>query len=336
MDSNFLQKTSLPPDWIDCAIGEAQIVRNNLIETFDCDILSVKTYVNDYFYPAPNGFKPLVDFLEEKHSAPVIITNGCKQALGAVFYCLHKLGYKTYSMRTPYWALIPPLGDIHDMTFVDMSQEYDSFLYVGPNNPDGHILEANVLLSLDREGRSIMPIIHDAAYFSHIYLPHSYPLQEIGNVATYSASKSIGISGTRIGYMVCRDKRFYSLAMEYMEAMTVGVSINSQSLYLNILKEMKRFPNKTERFENKSALQLFENKREFNKLTNYKALNLKWGFEEQYGMFLFAETSDISLFEKAKVKVADGKYFGAPGYVRLNMGLPQEQIKEVVRRLNSL
>lgn len=332
----LLVKQNHDPDVIDCAIGEAELVRNNLFEQFDYGILRAPTYHDDYSYPSPNGFKPLVEMLEDKHNASVVITNGAKQAIGASMYCLHKLGYQTYSMRTPYWALIPPLGDMHGMKFVDMSQEYDSFLYVGPNNPDGHVINSDALLGFDREARSIMPLIHDAVYFSHIYLPRSYTLHDIGDVAIHSASKYLGLSSLRIGYMVCHNKKFYTLAMEYMEAMTVGVSINSQSLYYNILKQMKRFPNVTERFENKSAIQLFENKREFNKLTNHKALDLKFGFEEQYGMFLFAETSDINLFEKAKIKVADGKYFGAPGKVRLNIGLSPEQIKEVVRRLNAI
>ena len=68
--------------------------------------------------------------------------DGAKQALGAAFYALHKMGKRILGMRNPYWAAIPPLADMHGLT---CSPNYDCYLAVSPNNPDGHVLDLQEL-----------------------------------------------------------------------------------------------------------------------------------------------------------------------------------------------
>ena len=77
-------------------------------------------------YPYPQGYKPLVELLEFKHQAKVVITNGAKQALGAVFYALKKMGMCYCQEKSPYWALIPPLAAMHGIEMIHPNAPYDN------------------------------------------------------------------------------------------------------------------------------------------------------------------------------------------------------------------
>src|SRR5271157_1656410 len=91
---------TLPQDCIDLCFGEATVVRHALLKHFSFpDIQFTEnsfvtrekyshkvTYEHPFSYPHPSGYQPLVKLLEHKHNAPVIITNGAKQALAAMFY----------------------------------------------------------------------------------------------------------------------------------------------------------------------------------------------------------------------------------------------------------
>src|SRR6202000_3518997 len=117
MSDILLAKPKLSADWIDWSVGEPHCVRESLFDVIDPSILTHPSLRERELaeYPSPNGYEPLVKFLEDKHQAPVIITNGAKQALGASFYALQKTGKTTLGMRSPYWALIPPLAKAHGL-----------------------------------------------------------------------------------------------------------------------------------------------------------------------------------------------------------------------------
>ena len=104
MSHLLLTKPNLPDGWIDVSIGEAHLVRQNLLDIFQISGELELGYLKDkdLIYPDPTGYQPLVDHLEDKHNAPVIITNGAKQGLGAAFYALKKKGYGYCGMKSPY------------------------------------------------------------------------------------------------------------------------------------------------------------------------------------------------------------------------------------------
>src|SRR5271165_7058946 len=147
MSNLLLAIPKLDPSWIDLSVGEAHIVRDALFTTLDLyrsqNQLSVNLYSNNKCeYQPPTGYPPLVKFLEDKHRAPVVITNGAKQGLGAVSYALHKMGKKKLAMKCPWWALIPPLVKAHGLEAVcDDCNDYDAYLAVLPNNPCGRMLD---------------------------------------------------------------------------------------------------------------------------------------------------------------------------------------------------
>lgn len=340
MTDILLCKPKLPPDWIDVSVGEPYLVRDNLIKVFQLDgelkISHLK--IDDLTYPAPTGYPPLVRLLEEKHGAPVIITNGAKQALGACFYALKKMGWNYCHEKSPFWALIPPLAAMHGIEMIHAGgpsvEDKAPFLLLSPNNPDGHCESPEELLELSAKYKEAgLPLIHDGAYYTHIYLPETHTLPKIGDVQIYSISKMLGFSGLRLGYVVCHNPEFYKLIQEYMEAMTVGVSSASQSWIFDLLdRRMRSFPTLVQRFEGISSMELEENRRLCLQIPP-EILEVPVGIAKVPGMFGWFKKGPQFNPEKSKINFIDGALFGEPGMIRMNLAFDQGKMKEIVSRL---
>lgn len=332
MSDILLAKPTLPPGWIDLSVGEPYVVREKLFEVFDCSLYELPQVAHMYEYPPPTGHQPLIKLLEDKHGAPVIITNGAKQALGATFYALKQMGKMHIGMRVPYWALIPPLVKMHGLS--DMNAEeisgMDSYLCVAPNNPDGHVgnLKDDAAAMKDRG----IPFIHDAAYYTHTYMPNASKLEQVGDVQIHSISKSLGLSGLRLGYVVCPNTDFYSHIKYYMETMTVGVSIVSQMYLHDLLHRMHGYPTLVQAFEGRASMALDAAKKLIKEVPQ-DILEIPPDFETTPGMFGWFKVGPRADFAAAKVNLIDGALFGAPGMVRLNLAVNYDVLKEVVNRL---
>lgn len=328
----LLAKCNLPNDYIDAGIGEAHVVRDALLSIFDVSACDLPNNKNIFEYQEPQGYKPLVQLLEEKHQAPVIIVNGAKQGLGACMFALKQLGKSNLVLPRPWWCLIPPLMEMHGINHVEDNSNADSYLCVAPNNPCGNMPDLKILSESMKE-RDI-PLIHDGAYYSHTYLPQSYKLDSFGDAQIYSISKLYGLSSLRLGYVTCSNTELYKLISHYVEAMTVGVSIVSQIFLYNLLNTMRGYPTLTEKFEQLSYAAIRENKLLIKEVDS-SILEVPNNIEDINGMFGFFKTTQKFDFNKAKINVIDGKYFGSSGYVRINLALPKDQIQEIVRRLNN-
>jgi aspartate/methionine/tyrosine aminotransferase len=338
MDNLILASNKCPPGFIDCAIGEPHVVRDNLLNSFNLDDKILDSLsAEDLIYPAPAGYGPLVKYLEDKYHYPVVITNGAKQALGACFYAWKKMGWSQYTMKKPFWALIPPLSSIHNMECSFYANQGKlPFLLLDPNNPNGDSVKVEELINLEKKYSVFhVPLVHDAAYYNHIYLPTEHPLPVIGDAQIYSVSKMLGLSGLRLGYVVCKNKLMHSYITEYMEAMTVGVSILSQKFYFQILaKHLDLYPQTTLNFERTSAADILHNKK-LCKEINPNILLVPEDIEQQFGMFGFFKCHNVLAFEQAKIKIIQGAPFGAPGFIRMNLAIPRSLMQEVVTRLNN-
>ncbi len=345
----LLAKPDLPPGFIDVSIGEPYLVRRNLIEIFQFqeELKLGHLSESNLDYPSPVGYAPLVKHLEDKYQAPIVITNGAKQALAACFYALKKMGKSNVGMRLPYWALIPPLASLYGLEpkYIDSTLpenytsplSYESLLLIDPNNPDGWSVNADLLKKLSQYHKDEnIPIIHDAAYFSHIYLSEKHSLPSFGDVQVYSISKMLGLSGLRVGFAVCHNPEFYKLIQEYVEATTVGVSISSQTVLFDLLdRRMRSYPTLVQEFENTSALQLEENKKLCLQI-DPEVLEIPSDLLNISGMFLWAKVGPKADFIKSKINVIDGALFGVPGYVRMNLAFDKSIMQEIVKRLNSV
>lgn len=286
-------------------------------------------------YPNPTGYQPLVQMLEEKHGHPVIITNGAKQALGACFYALKKLGKQNLGMMEPYWALIPPLVEMHGLTSAIGSHPFnvDAFLALAPNNPDGAFPYLDCLEDSCKSKN--IPLIHDAAYYTHVYLPRETELKVYGDAQIFSISKMFGLSGLRLGYVVCRNPDFYKLIQQYMEAMTVGVSITSQIFLYDLLLRMKVEPEKLELFEIEASAALTLAKQTLLGV-DPDILMVDKRIVDRPGMFGWFAVGPKANFQKSKINFIDGALFGGPGMVRMNLAFNVETMQKIVERLNNV
>jgi len=334
MHNILLAKADLLPGVIDASYGEPYVVKDILLNTFDLQKEYNWTY-DELSYPTSTGYPPLVSLLEDKHQAPVVITHGAKQALGAAFYALSKLNKFDMYLPRPYWALIPPIAEIHNINCLASDfNGYDSYCCVAPNNPDGSCPTSDDLKKLEiiMEYKKNV-LIHDAAYYSHVYLPENYKLDVIGDVQIYSISKLTGLSGLRLGYAVCKNPEFYRMIQEYVEIMTVGVSVLPQILLYDLLLKMKRYPEDTKAFENKSNLAL-RNSKKIIKQVNSDILEVG-DLENNNGMFGWFKLGPKADFNKAKIKVVDGSLFGSPGFIRMNIAFDENKMQEIVQKLNN-
>lgn len=331
----LLAKPTLPEGWLDVSVGEPYSVRENLFKYFN---LHYSLSIEDssiFEYPAPSGYKPLVSFLENRYGAPVIVTNGAKQGLAAALYALKKMGKRKVGMRTPFWALLPPLIQMQGIHYTSY-EESDCNLLVMPNNPDGFTMSPDAVSGFVQAcSNDHKPLIHDAAYYSHIYLPESYPLDPIGDVQIFSMSKMLGLSGLRLGYAVCHNHIYYKFIQEYMEAMTVGVSNVSQSLLFELLTQMSENGESAEKFE-KTAYRTIQKSKKIIKQIDPEVLVVPENIEKIPGMFAWLKIGEKADLKKSKVHVVEGAHFGAPGMVRMNLALDHETLQEVVDRLNSV
>lgn len=335
----LLAKPKLPPDFIDVSVGEPFAIKECLSRYVELDKGYFIPDTTSWEYPEPKGYKPLVDLLEDRYQAPVIITNGAKQALGAVFYALKKMGHTSFSMKLPYWALIPPLGVAHGLATTAMNPNPEvasPYLLLAPNNPDGQCESLDLLRVVAGEYRDAnIPFIHDAAYFTHSYLPESYELGPVGDVQIYSASKMFGLSGLRLGWAVCYNESYTKLLQGYMEMMTVGVSSIPQQFLYNLLTWENSEPETFKKFEGDAREELLKAKKLLSAVP-YEVLEVPKNLESIPGMFGWFKVGPKANFEKAKVNVIDGTPFGMPGYVRMNMAIGVEKMAKVVARLSYL
>lgn len=329
MEQILLSRPILPTGFIDVSVGEAHVVRETLLKVFDLSTWELPKINGIWEYPEPKGYKLLVKLLEDKYQAPVIITTGAKQALGATFFALQQMGKKYLGMRNPYWALIPPLAKMHGLEC--LNSDHDCYLSISPNNPDGFMPDIKAEAEAYKDIN--VPFIHDAVYYNRVYMSATqYPV--LGDVQIYSASKAFGLSGLRVGWAVCPNKEFYNLIMQYMEAQTVGVSIVSQIFLFDLMNRMVGYPSLTSAFEGQAAMALEENKKII-KQVSPEILDIPADIETSNGMFGWFKVGAKADFIKSKVNFIDGSLFGMPGYVRMNLALPAETIREIVSRLNS-
>lgn len=341
MSDLLLAQPNLPSDFIDTSVGEANLVRSNLISTFNLsgELSLGKLKINDLVYPTPIGYSPLVKFLENKYHAPVIITNGAKQGLGAAFYSLKKMGWNYCGEKSPHWALIPSLAKMHGIDMIHANgphvDDRSPFLLLSPNNPDGHCESSNELISLSEEFKNHnLPLIHDCAYYAHSYLSGTHSLPAIGDVQIYSFSKMFGLSGCRLGFVVCHNPIFYKLIQEYMEAMTVGVSINSQAFLYEIIQQVYADSNLLHKFEFNNFMGLKRNK-EICLQLDPKVLEVPPDFADTPGMFAFLKVGPKANFNRAKINIIEGTHFGAPGMIRINLSFDENKMQEIVNKLNA-
>lgn len=324
MSGDFLMaRTRLPADVVDLGVGEPHFLREEVVkahrlETFDF----VAPHI--WEYAPPYGYPPLVELLESLYGTKVVVTIGAKHGIFAALHAFHEKGIRTISYRSPYWASFPHMMERAGLQHKGL--EAESHLVVLPNNPDGAILSPELAKKFCSR---FQPCIHDAAYYTRSYLPEEYPLVPLGDMQVFSASKMFGLSGLRLGWVVCHNPEFYPALLGYVEATTAGVSTASQRILLSLLEAEALRP----------EIQ-----------TDYSTVmrnHLSWGHQKlkEVNPEVFEVRSTLGMFgwcrkgpkwdpNRQKVNVMDGEAFGDPSSIRLNLAVSKDQLEEAVRRFN--
>ena len=342
-----LAKVNLGPDWIDLSYGEPRIV----LDTLTKYVNRAEASKNPLHIPDPNsdmprweyqpaqGYPPLTDFLEKKYGSKVVITNGAKQGMSAVFYALKKMGHTALCIHRPHWVSTPELIEHAGLKveYIDKDiYESTAFMVTSPNNPDGKDLTRENINLLVAEARAEgITLIHDAAYYTPIYVKDTSSILNFGDAQIYSISKMYGVSGLRIGYVVCHNEALLEHVVEYVEKTTAGVSIASQKAVYAIEMFFDGRPKLLARFEKECRDKLKESRKILTSL-NPEVLEVPSDFVEQNGMFAWLKKGPRLDNVKAKVHFVDGGIFGDSTKVRINIAYPKDLIEEAVRRLNSV
>lgn len=333
IDDAKLQKVLLGPDWIDLSFGEPKVVMDALFRQLNRfgDPFKMPTLYDlpKWEYQPAAGKPDLVKVLEEKYDAKVVVCNGAKQALGASLYAFKCSGSKSCYFDRPYYPANPSLVESVGLTWSEDASTADSFLVTSPNNPDGGSKTSLDLIGWRYRG----PMIHDAAYYTDIYLPDGEITLPLGDIQVYSMSKMYGVSGLRIGYAVVHNEKYYQDMVNYMEMTTAGVSTASQDIARNIELFFRDNPSYYKEFCREARASIANNRKLLSQLNPDVLTVLDC---QSNSMFAWCKKGPKLNSQKAKVHILNGTLFGADdSIIRMNIAVPHEVLKEAIDRLNN-
>jgi len=338
-DNMILAKTNLGPDWIDLGLGEPSVIIDACHKY--CNVVGknlaflTQQDIDKLNYPMPQGLPELTSILEKRHGGRAIITNGAKQGISAVCYSLKNNGVNKMAVHTPYWLATPTLIEKELIDCIKIpgdSSPYGAFMLTSPGNPDGKELTKKEVEELDSEANfGGIKLIHDAAYYTPIYTRDPEEITSFGAAQIFSYSKMYGLSGLRLGYIVCRDNSLFPAMVEYVEMMCSGVSLASQLIALSVEKHFDSNPSLKKQFQLCARDAIKASREELN-LLDHNAMTLVDSGSNS--MFAWCKKGDKLDLLKAKVNAIDGRHFGCEGMVRLNIAQDSKLIREAVRRIN--
>jgi aspartate/methionine/tyrosine aminotransferase len=326
-----LQKVILGPDWIDLSFGEPKVVAQALYRNLsifgDPFQMPTRSDLLKWEYQPAAGNPKLIQLLEEKYDAKVVVCNGAKHALAATLNAFKKSGIDNIYYDSPYYPANPQLIDVAGLNLTDINNA-QAFLITSPNNPDGKNYTNLELINFCHMGKKM---IHDAAYYSDIYLPDGQIPIPVGDVQIYSMSKMYGVSGLRIGYAICHDEKYYRDIVDYMELSTAGVSTASQDIAFSIEEFFINNPKQLESFRREAREAIAAARQELLNLDPEVLVPVPSASNSMFAWCLKGHALDNVA---AKVHILDGVLFGQPGMMRINIAHPVEVIREAVQRLN--
>lgn len=330
MNELKLAKQKLGPEWVDLSYGEPAVVTRALYETIHGQDLNLPTVHNfpQFQYQPGCGWQPLVDFLEAKYKAKVVVTNGARQGISAIAYALQKVGKREMHVPAPMW---PSTISLIKDTGMDVSSErswlYQPIMVTSPNNPDGVETPTHDNKGFPHNSH----VIHDAAYYTPIYSSQALNYK-FGNAQIFSYAKMYGLSGLRIGFVLVHDESLYPYVVEYMERSTSGVGITAQMTILEIEKLFETKPWLKMEFQDKARNALIVNRATIS--TIEKDL-LEISPCTSNSMFAWCKPGPALDWKKSLVFVSQGLMFGDPEKIRLNIAVEPKVLDEAIKRLRN-
>jgi aspartate/methionine/tyrosine aminotransferase len=321
----LMARTRLPAGHLDLGIGEPHVLRDLVVKAFDLGSFSFNNLPKIWEYAPPNGYGPLVKLLEEAYQAPVVVTAGAKHGIFATLHAVREHGAKSVAYRKPYWSSFPYMMERAGLRSVTSSLRADAHLLVMPNNPDGHVYDPEVAQAYCN---GLIPVIHDAAYYTPSYM-EAAELQPLGDMQVFSVSKMYGLSGLRLGWVVCRNPAYYSQLTSFVEATTAGISTASQRILMHLIEVERADPSIRHRYATEMRKHLVWAHQKLNDLDPEVLIP-----ERNLGMFGWCRKGPRFNALKARVNVMDGAAFGDSEKVRLNLAVSRSTLTAAVKRFN--
>jgi aspartate/methionine/tyrosine aminotransferase len=314
----------------DLSWGCPIVVRQALAETLGNHYLDPSTSIASMGYPQHLGTPKLIEQLRviakrqtghtPKH---LIATMGATGAINAALYALKDNGIDFCVTNKRYYPIYPQIIEIAGMAMIDRERR-DALIKLGS-------LEKNFISLIDSPSApdgSVCPFesvdIYDAAYASKTYtngghVPAKY------RISCGSISKTLGLSGLRIGWAGTDDDDLATYMGRYVTASCIGLSTVSMTIIENVLDRLN-----LDRFETKSSNYLNDNRGEMQRLLN----RFGQGDVPTRGMFavLYLGKTEKKALEKANIKWLSGSLWGETDeWARLSLGQTREVVKAAVK-----
>jgi aspartate/methionine/tyrosine aminotransferase len=268
-------------------------------------------------YPTMFGIRELVHELEIMHPGyEIVITNGGKQALTCAFIAMARVMKKTCVWhQPPFWPSYPTMANYAGLNFND----HDGFppgtmeihCMTSPNNPDG------------RQGDyyGMECDVWDAVYAHWVYGWDGVAPKH--KIRIGSASKLLGLSGARVGWMLTKDMRLAEEARHHIEFTTSGVSQIGQKMVAHALRSMREGNPTPQLMDVRHAL--LQNGEDLVQILGPYMKAVEGLPDHGRGMFAWIQPKNPVAFQKAsaqaRVSLVSGEACGSwkAGYWRVNM-----------------
>lgn len=305
----------------DLSFGDPVCVRDSLISLYTIPLNLIK--LNEISYPDPIGHSDLIGELVSRKdladNSNVVLTTGASQAINIILRILKKEGKNTISKNTPCYMYYDDIIDRSGLVREDQwSDKTDVVLYDWPSNPEG--------LTNDRWKDFKKDFIWDSVYNTPTYVNVVAPSEPVGwRFRIGGFSKLVGLSGLRIGWIVCRDKKDMEVVSHELKYENCGISSVSQVIAMDIMKKLD-----FDLFFKNSNMRINMNREEVSKISKL--------FDGQdlpvNGMFypVTANKKSISILIKAGIKyitLAEGK----EPLIRFSLGQDNTLTKDAVKAI---
>jgi len=304
----------------DLSWGCPVVVRQALIETLG-DFEQSYRPLNSMGYTPHLGNPKLIEQLKDlakrqsghrpKH---LMVTCGATGAINAALYALkdHRIDFVFTNKR--YYPIYPSIIYMADMAMINLIGSNRSISLIdSPSAPEGLIHPFD---SVD---------VWDAAYASKTYTKGFSHVPKKYRIMCGSLSKTLGLSGLRLGWASTDDNDLAKSMANYVTASYIGLSSASMDIAGEVLRSLDQ-----EAFETRSEGYLDSNREEAQKLLT----KFGQGSVPERGMFAILELgkAERKALEKANIMWQPGSTWGEDdSWARLSLGQTREVVRSAVK-----
>ena len=317
--------------------GDPVVVRQALTEVLEPDAFTyAKVHLATMGYPPHDGNVKLIEQLKElacrqsggRKPKHLFVTCGATGAINAALYALKTIRTDWVVTDKRYYPIFPSLIGLSDMIMIDRDKA--NFL----SNSSNGCVRANfieLVVSPSAPEGLVFPFhtadIWDAAYASRTYSSKMGHVPEKYRVMCGSLSKTLGLSGLRLGWVSTDEDELANSLRVYTTASYAGISSISMAIAEQVLQDLNLYG-----FENLSAMYLNDNREQVQKVLT------KFGQSDvpTRGMFAILQLGkpERKALTKANVKWQPGSSWGEDdNWARLSLGQSRETVRAAVKAI---